>query len=61
MNVPPLPIKNPGAVRAAGAGVKSACRHCLSDTLKKQVENRQELDTAKARVGIATRAKAGAP
>ncbi|MEY3775277.1 MAG: zinc finger protein [Verrucomicrobiota bacterium] len=44
--------KNPGAGKAAGANFRTANRHRYSDTIERQAKNRQELDTAKARVGI---------
>jgi hypothetical protein len=44
--------KNPGAGKAAGANFKAATRNRYSDTHGRQAKNRQELDTAKVRVGI---------
>jgi len=52
MIAPPLPRKSPGA-QTAGAKLKTTFRKCYSDTLRRQGENRQELDAAKARVSIA--------
>jgi hypothetical protein len=50
MNAVTLPRKSPGV--EAGARLKSSLRHSFSDTVKWQERNRQELDAAKARVGI---------
>ena len=50
MNAVTLPRKSPGV--EAGARLKSSLRHSFTDTVKWQERNRQELDAAKARVGI---------
>lgn len=53
LNAPPLPIKSPGA-RTAGAVMKTRIwGNKFSDSSRTHAANRQELEAAKARVGIA--------